>query len=353
MTAAPTSAAPITASRGVIVIGDARFADDAVRIAEKAGWPILAEPAANVPSSHVISHAPLLLTPAVREHLAPEVVITFGRFGLSRPINALVRAAATHVAVSRDASVNPLGTATVQLTAAPEVGAIAPESWLTAWHEAAAVAARHVTALEGVSGLTVVREIGAALTSDHAVLLAASRAVRDAEATWQSCAARVFMNRGTNGIDGLVSTAWGIALGSGRPTVAVLGDLAFLHDINGLLARDGQPWPSLTYVVLDNDGGGIFSSLEQGAPAFASHFEQIFGTPQGVDLVAIAQAHGVPAQRVTSLAELTAAITAAHTDQPVRVVVVPVGDRVTEQQRQSALRTAISRDLDTWLATQR
>lgn len=341
----------LNTTRGVIVIGDERWAADAARLAESAGWPILAEPAANVRSSHVIPHAPLLLTAEVREHLAPEVVLTFGRFGLSRPITALVREADQHIAVSRSATVNPFGTATQRRDDAPTVTAVAPASWLSAWHEASAIAGGHVNALSELSDLTAVREVGRAVTAHHAVLIAASRAVRDAEATWSACPAHVFMNRGTNGIDGLVSTAWGIAIGSGRPTVAVLGDLAFLHDINGLLARDGQVWPSLTYVVIDNDGGGIFSSLEQGAPAFATHFERLFGTPQGVDLVAIAQAHGVPARRVTSLADLSAALTTPIPAEPVQVLVVPVGDRTTEQRRHSDVREAITRDLAVWVAT--
>lgn len=340
----------LDATCGVIIIGDERWAPDAVRLAESAAWPILAEPAANVRSPQVIAHAPLLLTREVRDYLTPDVVVTFGRFGLSRPLNALVRTARAHIAVSRDASVDPLATATHRLTAAPTIATPAPTSWLSAWRDVAAIASRHVAALTDLSDLTVVRDVGRTVTSEHAVLIAASRAVRDAESMWDACQARVFMNRGTNGIDGLVSTAWGIAIGSVRPTVAVLGDLAFLHDINGLLARDGQPWPSLTYIVLDNNGGGIFSSLEQGAPAFARHFERLFGTPQDVDLVAVAQAHGVPARRVTSLDDLTATLMSPHAVAPVQVLVVPVGDRLTEQQRHDDLRSAISQDLAAWVA---
>lgn len=338
------------ASRGVIIIGDERWASDAVRLAESAGWPILAEPAANVHSAHVIAYAPLLLTPEVREYLAPEVVVTFGRFGLSRPVTALVRAAAEHIAISRDASVDPFGTATARLSVAPTITTPAPDSWLAAWQAVSACVGRHVDALQEISDLTVVREVGRTVTAGHAVLIAASRAVRDAEATWNACPARVFMNRGTNGIDGLVSTAWGIAIGSGCPTVAVLGDLAFLHDINGLLARDGQAWPSLTYVVIDNNGGGIFSSLEQGAPAFATHFERLFGTPHNLDLVDMARAHGVPAQRVTSLADLATALTSPDLAEPVRVLVVSVGDREAEQRRHTDLRSAIAQDLSAWVA---
>jgi 2-succinyl-5-enolpyruvyl-6-hydroxy-3-cyclohexene-1-carboxylate synthase len=107
---------------------------------------------------------------------------------------------------------------------------------------------------------------------------------------------RIHANRGVNGIDGFVSTAVGIALGSGAPTVALAGDLCFLHDANGLLgvARRGI---ALTFVVVDNDGGGIFSFLPQ-ATAMPDHFETLFGTPQGIDLSALAAVHGVSVHEV-------------------------------------------------------
>ncbi len=125
-------------------------------------------------------------------------------------------------------------------------------------------------------------------------------------------------NRGVNGIDGFVSTAVGVALGSGAPTVALVGDLCFLHDVNGLLGitRRGV---DLTFVVVDNDGGGIFSFLPQ-ATAMPDEFEQLFGTPQGVDLGALAALHGVAVQDVTRAGELGDAVRTAVDAGGVRVV---------------------------------
>ncbi len=114
------------------------------------------------------------------------------------------------------------------------------------------------------------------------------------------------------GIDGTVSTAVGAALAYevGGRTVALLGDLTFLHDASGLLIGTGEPRPTdLTIVVANDDGGGIFELLEQGDPQYAGVFERVFGTPHGMDLAALCAAYRVPHRRV-DLAELTAVLTA-------------------------------------------
>jgi 2-succinyl-5-enolpyruvyl-6-hydroxy-3-cyclohexene-1-carboxylate synthase len=156
----------------------------------------------------------------------------------------------------------------------------------------------------------------------------------------------VIGNRGANGIDGLVSTAWGAALAhqvdGGGPALALMGDLAFLHDHNGLLAGVDEPRPDLVVVVTDNDGGGIFHQLEQGRPEHAGAFERIFGTPLGRDLVAVAQAVGVPAVRVTDLVSLRAALTDALAAGGVQVIVAHVPGRSGEAQFMAGIRAAVA-----------
>lgn len=153
-------------------------------------------------------------------------------------------------------------------------------------------------------------------------------------------ATRVLGNRGASGIDGLVSTAWGIALSHGRVnpdgrTIALLGDLSFLHDHNGLLAPLVEARPNLTIVVADNNGGGIFSSLEQGDARFAAEFDRVFGTPQDVSIAAIARAVDVATTVVTSEEELAAAL--AERPTGLRVVVATCIDRAAEQRVWSSL----------------
>ena len=129
---------------------------------------------------------------------------------------------------------------------------------------------------------------------------------------------RVLANRGANGIDGVVSTAVGVALGSGRPAALLIGDVAFLHDSNGLLGAAGRD-VDLLCVVVDNDGGGIFSFLPQAAALAPERFETLFGTPHGLDLVALAAAYGVAARRLDPGEDLTGAVAEAAAVGGVRV----------------------------------
>ncbi len=174
----------------------------------------------------------------------------------------------------------------------------APHGWAAAWRDAEGAAQG---AIDGVLSSHaeatepgVARTVTAALGAGDTVFAANSMPVRDVE--WYGSphmACRVAANRGANGIDGLVSTTLGLAAGSGGRTVGLLGDLAFVHDSGGLLwaTRRGV---RCCFVVVDNDGGGIFSFLPQ-ADLDADRFERLFGTPHGIDLAALAAVHGIAA----------------------------------------------------------
>jgi 2-succinyl-5-enolpyruvyl-6-hydroxy-3-cyclohexene-1-carboxylate synthase len=144
------------------------------------------------------------------------------------------------------------------------------------------------------------------------LLASSSMPVRDVE--WYGaprCGSTVLSNRGANGIDGVVSTAVGAALGSGRPVVALLGDLAFLYDATGLLA--GRSEAAVTMIVVDNDGGGIFSFLSQAQQLPSAQFERFWGTPHGLDVAAVASAYGADVRLLEGRDDLDGLVDAAAT----------------------------------------
>ena len=186
--------------------------------------------------------------------------------------------------------------------------AAADGPWVRWWQRADALAAAAAdAALEGAWGAPVVTATVARSLPDRAGLhVANSLAIRDALDFGAGVPA--YANVGVNGIDGTLSTALGEAWATPEaPMCLIVGDLAFLHDQGGLLVASQIP-ARVTAVVVDDGGGGIFRSLPAAASAPSDVWERFFVTPQGVDLVALCAAHGVPARSVTHAAALTAAL---------------------------------------------
>jgi 2-succinyl-5-enolpyruvyl-6-hydroxy-3-cyclohexene-1-carboxylate synthase len=149
----------------------------------------------------------------------------------------------------------------------------------------------------------------------------------------------VFSNRGANGIDGVTSTAIGVALSTKAPTALLIGDVAFLHDSAALIAlvrRDID----LTLVIVDNDGGGIFSFLPQATAVESSRFEQLYGTPHGTNISALLAAHGISSVVVESAGELAAAVN----DPSVQAVIVST-DRAHNVVVHQVIHAAVQRAL--------
>jgi 2-succinyl-5-enolpyruvyl-6-hydroxy-3-cyclohexene-1-carboxylate synthase len=185
----------------------------------------------------------------------------------------------------------------------------APEGWCASWLAAERAAQ---AAIDGVLDAHdeatepgVARALTGGLAADTSLFVSSSMPIRDVE--WYghpSSTHRVLANRGANGIDGVVSSALGSAAGSrGAPTVALLGDLAFLHDAGGLLGASSRGGRCVL-VVLDNGGGGIFSFLPQAASLPADRFERLFGTPQDADVAGVAAAYGVPVDEVDGASDV-------------------------------------------------
>ncbi|MET1071170.1 MAG: thiamine pyrophosphate-dependent enzyme, partial [Umezawaea sp.] len=188
------------------------------------------------------------------------------------------------------------------------------------------------------TGLHVARDLVAALPPGALLFLGSSNPVRDVDlVAVPRTDLVVHANRGGAGIDGSLSTAVGLALAEG-PGYALVGDLTFLHDLNGLLIGPGEARPDLTIVVLNDDGGGIFSLLEQGAPEHAASFERVFGTPHGMDLALLCAGYRVSHEQVESAAEFRAALAAPN---GIKVVEIRA-DRSGLRDLHSRLRAAVS-----------
>ena len=192
---------------------------------------------------------------------------------------------------------------------AGSVSACAPQ-WLASWMaaETAAQSAISVHTDAHFVEPTLARRVADTCVAGSNLVVSSSMPIRDVE--WFGTVTpgvTVHSNRGANGIDGVVSTAVGIALATERPTVLYIGDVAMVHDSNGLwgLAARGI---DLTIVVSNNDGGSIFSFLPQRTQLSTERFEQLFGTPHGTDLVALARAHGLGARTVSTRDELLQAV---------------------------------------------
>jgi 2-succinyl-5-enolpyruvyl-6-hydroxy-3-cyclohexene-1-carboxylate synthase len=266
----------------------------------------------------------------------PERVLVVGRPTLSRSVNALLADPSVRVEVAAGAprwADAARGAAVVSLgVPADRPAEVVAPGWSRPWRDAAATIGAVVDDLldarPELTAARLARDVVAALPAGALLVLGSSTPVRDVERVAVPRAdVTVLANRGVAGIDGTVSTAVGAALvhqrGTGAPTVALLGDLTFLHDLTGLLLGEGEPPPDLTVVVPDNDGGGIFAQLEPGADRHARDYRRVFGTPHGRDLVAVAESLGWPATAVATPAALGEALARGGP----RVVVVRTDQR--------------------------
>ncbi|MBS1848678.1 MAG: 2-succinyl-5-enolpyruvyl-6-hydroxy-3-cyclohexene-1-carboxylic-acid synthase [Actinobacteria bacterium] len=194
------------------------------------------------------------------------------------------------------------------------------EGWRAAGDTAGAVVDDHLAASGTLTEPGVARLVLTTRASGSTVVVSSSMPIRDLETFGAPRPdVRVLANRGVNGIDGVVSTALGVAL-TGAPTTLVIGDLALLHD-QGSLTGLAERGVDLTIVVVDNRGGGIFSFLPQRDQLDDDRFEALFGTPQAADPVAIISAHGIECSVVATTHELAAAANAAGSRTGVRAIV--------------------------------
>lgn len=290
-------------------------------LAARLGWPLISEPTSGRRPAQAISTAHHLLghDGFLESHL-PDVAVVLGRVGLSRRLSALLSRVPT-IVVDPWGWPDPTRSAWEMLVGWPAVGDVSGRSsdWRRSWLEVEAVARQAIDEWLDASGTTeprVVRDTARA-ASGGALYAASSMPIRDLDWFMEPGDLRILSNRGASGIDGFVSSAMGAAAAISEPVTAIAGDLSLLHDSNGFLLHDR---PSCVFVVINNDGGGIFSMLPQ--VAYPENFELVFGTPHGRSFEALADFHGLVYRRIRDAGDLEGAVRDAHTAGDVHLIEV-------------------------------
>ena len=342
--------------------------------AAAAGWPVLADPlsGARRGPAAISTYDSLLRVPEFAAERA-DLVIRIGAGPTSKPLATWLDESVPQVVVDAEGGwLDPGRTAARRIVADPSAllealadrvahgregpatrGAGSPGpgadndergSWLRRWLDADRVARRAIDEALDESEETfegrVARDLVAALPDGATLLVGSSMPVRDVDAfAAPRDGVRLLANRGASGIDGLVATALGAAACAEGPTVALLGDLAFLHDAGSVLgAARGERGAVL--VVCDNDGGGIFSFLPH-ARLPAERFETLFATPHGLDLADLAAAAGLRSQRITKASDLAPALEVALASGRTELILVP-SDRNANLARHREVTAAVA-----------
>jgi 2-succinyl-5-enolpyruvyl-6-hydroxy-3-cyclohexene-1-carboxylate synthase len=328
---ASLAAAIRAARRGVVVAGGWGGSDrtaGAVRaFAERAGWPLIAEPHSNARGGPMALRATdgLLRDTEFCSAHRPDLVVVVGRVGLSRALLDWL-AGVEHIVVAADGGPWDVTRGAREVVDCPATAlegiepAATESGWATGWCEASERVGTATDAIidaeDSLSEPRIARDLTELLPDRAALVVASSMPIRDLDQVMRPRAElAVYANRGVSGIDGFVSTALGVALARGaaepmpavEPTAALCGDLSLLHDINGLLPGPDER-PPVTFVVINNDGGGIFSLLPQAAAIDTASFERLFGTPHGVRLDRLAAAYDVAYTSVGDAEQLAAAL---------------------------------------------
>ena len=344
---------------GLIIAGTGVDEPGAVQaLADATGWPVLADPQSGCQqlASAVVRFDALLRHTGFAADHYPAVVMQLGMPPASKVLAQwLAASGASHVAVSPAGLVSdpnllgaqqfhsPVGVLCAQL-AARVAHHHRDAPWLSDWLHADRIARSVLdAALDAEPKLSepgTARAITAGVPAGGHLVVASSMPVRDVE--WFGAPrsdVTVHANRGANGIDGVIATGIGVAIGSGAPTGVLLGDVAFCHDMSSLTALQRRGL-DLTIVVTDNDGGAIFSFLPQASTLAGEQFEQLFGTPHGTDVVEVARAFGLRAY----VAE-TAETLGAGFDEPDTCVVRVASNRLDNVGVHAALNAAVVAEL--------
>ncbi len=338
-----------------------------IRFAAARGVPLLADPLSGARTqpdrgaTRVAAYDLFLRDASVRERLRPDLVVRVGAAPTSAALNQWLESLLDVPQVVVDAGArwkDHLNAASHYLQVDPEEILLemgmgheraAAAGWRKRWRSVDQAARAGAQGAPGPrhEGL-VAAAVVAHTPAECALFVSSSMPIRDVDGFGgvRDDGLEVYGNRGASGIDGIVSTAAGVSAGTVRRTVALMGDLAFLHDANGLLALR-EPGVQVTLVVVNNDGGGIFHMLP--VRAYDPPFEELFGTPHGLDLAHLARLHGIPHERIEDLEGLDGVLQeslAAPGSRLVEVVTRREANRIGHEAAMSAAIAAAKDALD-------
>ncbi|KAA0964789.1 2-succinyl-5-enolpyruvyl-6-hydroxy-3-cyclohexene-1-carboxylic-acid synthase [Sporosarcina sp. ANT_H38] len=329
------------AEKGFIIAGEMPIGFDKVafwKFAKALEWPVLCDPLSNlrteVPEQCLalcIDHYDALLKSDVfKEKAAPDTVIRFGAQPVAKPLSLYLKKVrpATVIAVDESPEFrDSLGVVThhIQTSCETVMQIIVDKpktSYTELWTTANAAASMITNNHKGVAGDEGIfaKMLFAYLPTGSDLVSGSSMPIRDVDTFFRKTNKdiTIFANRGTNGIDGVVSTAFGVQAARKRPTWLLIGDLSFLHDVNGLIVTRFHE-ADLTIVIINNDGGGIFSYLPQAEAG--NHFEELFGTPTGLTFGHIAAMYDAQYSAIHTPEEFEMELVKAK-EKPVRIIEV-------------------------------
>ena len=345
------AARELSSARGVVVAGSNWWVapGEVALLAQRLGWPLLAEPTSGLrrPEWALAAGQSLIASTAFVEAHRPDLVLQVGATPTTRPSQAFVAAARRLLVVDLfHPDPDPERRATWRLAADPDrlaselVGRLQPlepasGGWLASWQDADARARRAMDevldATDEPTELSLARDLAASVPEGGTLFVGNSTPVRDLDvAMAPRDGLQVVANRGASGIDGLVSTALGIATAGTGPTVALIGDLSLLYDAGALLWNGQRLLSDLLLVVPNNRGGAIFGSLDQ---RDLPERDRLFITPQDVDLAALSAAAGVGHARLERTSDLANVVGEARAAGGIRVIEVPTPAERSRRQR--------------------
>lgn len=351
----------VAGKRGIVVSGGSAWFPPGltVHLAERLGWPVMAEPPSDArrPGQSLAAGQALAASPWIDAH-RPELILQVGAAPTTRATQHLVAASELIVVDAHHLDPDPDGHASLHVRADAErlVASLepmpltpAPVEWLDDWRLADTVARRAMDEVldrtEAATELQLARDLAVAVPNGGTLFVGNSMPVRDLDfAMAPREGIRIVANRGASGIDGLVSTAMGIAAARTGPTFALMGDLSLLYDAGALLWGGGAFEPALTIVVPNNGGGMIFSTL--GQQELPESERLLFTTPHTLDIRAICAAAGVGCALVEDVWAFEGALRHAESRgglQVIEVAIDPAGSIAQRAEVQAAANAALAR----------